>query len=142
MGQARDAQRKNDLGQLKNALEAYNVVHGSYPSTGCAGCWFGDAPNFGGYGYEGPTGYIPNLAPGEIKKLPQDPRGHTVGAWLPTGCTTGDAGYLYSSDGINYKLMAHCTPENYPPASENPFFDINRTTWAYAVWSSDTSKGW
>ena len=147
MGQARDAQRKNDLGQLKNALETYNVVYGSYPSTGCTGCWFGDAVNFGGFGYEGPGGYIPNLAPDSIKKLPQDPRGHTPGANSETawaGCKDAvegpkNSGYLYSSNGTDFKLMAHCTPENY---DDQKFVDPARSTWAYAVWSSDTSKNW
>src|SRR4030042_3018006 len=42
-GQARDAQRKQDLGALKNALEEYLVDHGSYPSTGGINNWQGDS---------------------------------------------------------------------------------------------------
>ena len=137
MGQARDAQRKNDLGQLKNALEAYNVVYGAYP----IGNWIGDAAAYGGLGYEGPGGYIPNLAPDSIKKLPQDPRGHTPGS-VNGFCDTSHSGYLYVSDGKEFKLMAFCTPENYPPASENPFYDFSHPDAAYAVWSSDAVKNW
>lgn len=39
MGQARDAQRKTDLAQIRNALEAYSVTHGSYPNPAVWGDW-------------------------------------------------------------------------------------------------------
>src|SRR3989344_4950771 len=55
--QARDAQRKTQLSQIKNALEAYLAVKGSYPSTvddiGQLGV-YGDAAAYGNKGYEGP----------------------------------------------------------------------------------------
>lgn len=148
MGQTRDAQRKNDLGQLKNALEAYNAIYGSYPIPYCGWpCWASDAAGWGDKDYEGPNGYIPNLAPGEIKKLPQDPRGNTPGAfgelaWEQCKDASGPdhSGYFYQSNGTDYKVMAHCTPENYP--QEDPFIDPSRPWHAYAVWSSDASKNW
>lgn len=153
MSQARDAQRKNDLGQVKNALESYNAFYGSYPDTG--GLWRTDDV----YGYEGPTGYIPNFAPDYLKRLPQDPRGHTPGS-KQSGCTTSNSDYRYKSDGTDYKLVLHCSPENYEE-SDVKFIDpwrdgdaiwggdgfcltqVTGPGWAWAIWSSDTtSKCW
>ncbi|OGH23648.1 MAG: hypothetical protein A2958_02645 [Candidatus Levybacteria bacterium RIFCSPLOWO2_01_FULL_38_13] len=163
MAQTRDAQRKTQLSQVKRALEAYMAVNGNYPLTGVNNEVFGDAVDYGNMGYEGPNGYIPNLAPNHIKRLPQDPRLHTPGS-KNNNCNSDHAGFLYKSDGVEYKIILHCTPENYDDADKN-FIDPTRDgdsvwgeivtpencasqvtgsgdPWAYAVWSSETSKCW
>lgn len=114
---ARDTARKSDLKQLQTALELYYNSNGNYPSGG----WRG-AVSYGGYG-TGATGYIPGLVPTSIPVLPLDPKG------------TLD-GYLYLSDGTNYKLLSHVSPESYPSAGQ-PFYDPVRPTWAWMVCSGE-----
>ncbi|HEY4508910.1 MAG TPA: type II secretion system protein [Candidatus Paceibacterota bacterium] len=115
---ARDAKRKVSLLQLRSAIELYYSTNNSYPSTG--GAWRG-AVSYGGYG-TGATGYIPGLVPNNISVLPTDPAG------------TLD-GYLYKSDGSNYKLLSHLSPESYP--TSGTFFDPARATWAWMLCSGE-----
>jgi type II secretion system protein G len=104
---ARDATRKSDLLEMRKAVELYYSDHGSYPST--AGSWWGVAANGGSRPTSGPTGYIPGLAPTYIPVLPTD----------PLGVVTAYSGYLYRSDGTNYKILAHQTgPESNLPAGD------------------------
>jgi len=133
ISEAKDAQVKMNLGQMKNAIEAYSVSHnGTYPSTrplGTGDGWRGECDHPWGPANlprSGPNGYIPNLAPDDLKILPTDPRNSY-------GCC-----YLYYTNGYDFKLLAHCIPENYPV--DNPFYDPVRPTWSYAVWSSDGPK--
>ncbi len=110
-GKARDAKRKQDLTQLRSALEMYYNDYGSYPYTGTTASlnattvssWYGNCSSYGGYSTSGATGWIPNLAPTYIAALPLDPK--PLGT---IGC------YLYASDGIDYKLLAHFTVESTP----------------------------
>lgn len=110
---ARDTRRKQDMTQLRTAIGAYFAATGSYPSS--SGSWRG-AVSYGGYG-TGATGYVPGLVPTYISVLPLDPKG------------TLD-GYLYLSDGANYKLLSHISPESFP-AVGNVFYDPVRPTWAW-----------
>lgn len=141
MAAARDTERQAGLAQMRNALDAYYATNGRYPSTQSLGVWDGwrgecnhpwgpkNLPR------TGPNGYIPGLAPEWLKILPSDPR-------LNNGlCGTGSC-YLYATNGYDYKLLAHCLPENYPGPSQNRFYDPTRPTWSWAVWSSNVSKGW
>lgn len=117
---ARDVKRKQDMIQMRTALEFYFDSNGVYPSTGNS--WRG-AVTYGGHG-TGSTGYIPGLVPTYISILPLDPKG------------TPD-GYLYkSSDGKSYKLLSHVSPESYPSVGQ-PFYDPNRPTWAWMVCSGE-----
>lgn len=119
---ARDVVRKSDLKQLQTALELYYNSNGSYPSTGSPNPSWRGAVSYGGWG-TGATGYIPGLVPTFIPVLPLDPKG------------TLD-GYLYLSDGTNYKLLSHGSPESYPSAGQ-PFYDPQRPTWAWMVCSGE-----
>lgn len=121
---AQDSRRVSDLVAVEKALDLYFTQFGTYPTTG--GEWRGDAPSYGGHGY-GATGYIPGLVPDYIKELPRDPD--------PSRPTAGQ-GYLYRSDGVNYKFLAHQTPTTFP--TNHRFFDPQRPTWAYQVSSSGT----
>jgi len=83
-------QRKDDLLQIKNALEAYRKANGKYPvSVGFDGLnsqWGNDSEE-----------WISGLAPKYIPALPRDPALSEKS--IPQ--------YIYRSDGINYKLLAH-----------------------------------
>jgi prepilin-type N-terminal cleavage/methylation domain-containing protein len=116
---ARDVKRKQDMVQLRTALEFYFDANNSYPSS--SGSWRG-AVTYGGYG-TGATGYIPGLVSTYISILPLDPG------------NTGD-GYLYLSDGTNYKLLSHISPESYPTVGK-PFYDPVRPTWAWMMCSGE-----
>lgn len=121
LSSSRDAVRMASLKNLSWALEAYKSVNGAYPTTG--GAWRGDPPAYGGHGYDA-VGYIPGLVPNFIQALPRDPDPQFPAV---------DAGFVYRSDGQDYKLIAHRTPEDYFPS--NRFYDPQRPTTAWAVCS-------
>lgn len=99
---ARDAKRRGDLRQLVTALALYyDANSGAYPSTGESGNWYGNCATFGSHGTTGATGWIPNLAPAYLLALPLDPK-----PIPPTWC------YLYTSNGIDYKILAYETVES------------------------------
>ena len=80
---ARDAQRQADLQQVKAALEMYKVDNPTYPIS--------DPLVSGLINYTDMVGVLKTA--GLLKQDIQDPRGPTVG-------------YVYTSDGITYKLCA------------------------------------
>jgi len=126
---ARDANRKASLRQVQKALDLYYDASSAYPSS--AGAWRSACPSYGGKPLSGADGYIPSLAPTYMSILPVDP--------LP--CSRGD-GYLYYSDGINYKLLSHVSPESYPSVGQ-PFYDPIRPTWAWMLCSGEPAcSGW
>lgn len=105
---ARDAKRYADLSQLGQALESYYQSNygptgvGSYPDTG--GEWRSVCMNGGTtYTTTGAEGYIPDLAPTYISVLPQDPLG--------CGGTGNAKGYVYRSDGNDYKIATDRSAE-------------------------------
>lgn len=114
---ARDTRRRWDLRSVQSALLEYQRANGSFPTTD--GAWRGDAGNYGGLGY-GPAGYIPGLVPDFLPALPRDPDGDFPAA---------EAGYMYRSDGRDFKFVVHETPEFFPPT--DPFYDPQRpgTSW-------------
>lgn len=118
----RDARRKADMTQVQKALELYYSSNGSYPST--SGAWWGTSVNGGSHGTSGSSGYIPNLAPTYVDKLPVDPLGYTSG-W---------SGYNYRSyDGNDYKLIISVIgPESFPNSTQ-PFYDPCRPGTAWMV---------
>jgi len=123
---ARDAVRKSDMLQIKTALDLYYNDYGSYPFS-YGGSWGGvsTGPGCGTNGTRsGVNAYIQGLSP-YLPVLPIDPA-------PPGNCT----GYLYMSDGNNYRLLDHGTPESFPSAGQM-FYDINRPTWARCL-SSDS----
>ena len=122
-GKSNTARRKVDMKQIETALGLYHNENGSYPSSG--GSWRGMTAAYGSYGTTGSTGYIPNIAPTHIPTLPIDPLG-------PTACD----GYLYFSNGTDYKLLSHNCPNTYPPAG-TVFYDPLRPTWALKLCSKE-----
>ena len=129
---SRDALRKESMKSLETALALYYSDFGAYPSTGGGGSWRSACATYGNYPTSGANGYIPGLAPTYISSLPTD----------PTGCGAGDASYLYTSDGVNYKLLSHRSPESFPSAG-NAFYDPQRPTWAWKLCSGEPAcSGW
>jgi len=126
-GKARDAKRKQDIVQLRTALEMYYNDYNRYPSAS-PGVWSGisTVPCGPGNGQTSGSGaYIAGLTPGYISVLPSDPT-------APGSCN----GYLYNSDGTNYKLLVHASADSYPSAGQ-AFYDPVRPTWAWMVCSGE-----
>ena len=122
----RDAQRMEEMLEVQKALALYYADYGSYPiSTGWNGYGVGNCGGLAGT-LTGSTGYIPNLAPTYIGTLPVDP------SFVAQSC----AGYLYNSDGVNYKFLAHVLPESYPSPS-SALYDPVRPTWAWKICSGE-----
>ena len=79
--------RVSDLVSINDAIKAYHKAHGAYPK----------ADGLKGYLERGKA-WIPKLSPEFIAELPRDP------------ARSDDAAgpqYLYSSNGTDYKLLAH-----------------------------------
>lgn len=122
---ARDTKRKSDLKQLQTALEIYHNDYKAYPSTGSV--WWGVSVNGGSRGTSGANAYIPGLTPDYIPVLPID----------PLGVTTGWTGYLYRSNGSQYKLLSYRTgPESFPAAGQ-AFYDPVRPNIAWMLCSEE-----
>jgi prepilin-type N-terminal cleavage/methylation domain-containing protein len=124
---AQDTKRQMDLYNLHKALEAHLTAVGTYPSTN--GVWRGVTGGCGGstFGFSGANGYIPNLAPNYVTELPSDP--------APSEETC--SGYVYRSDGYNFKLLSNSVngkggPKYFPTANE-PYHDPRRPNTAYMV---------
>lgn len=146
---ARNAKRKEDLKEIQKALEIYKNENGSYPSTivGSSRQWYGLCnPNPWGpddLTVDGADQYIPGLSPDYMQQLPKDPRDNTTNSSSArTQCQTNpnENCYLYSSDGVDFKLLAHCSPEG-TLSSDDPFYDPCRASYAWQVSSSSTVRG-
>lgn len=128
---ARDSYRIQSLIQVRNALEMYaGDNNGKYPSTG--GAWWGMSSNGGSRTNTSSNPYIPGLVPTYISVLPKDPLRNT-NDW---------DGFLYRSDGDNYKFINNDTVEN-RPNKNSPFYDPRRVdvvgtpSWSLMVCSSE-----
>ena len=127
---ARDNERKIALEQIRVALELYKDQHsGQYPCSGTCSSpsWYSSEP---GDSTEYNSNWIPGLAPTYIGALPRDPLG---GASSYSGnCSTRKRAYRYRSDGVEYVLLAHCSPER-TILSSDPYYDTTRIAYAYKV---------
>lgn len=126
---ARDALRKESLVEIQKSLEMYYSDHGSYPLP-YGGGWGGVDVNPCGTngGTSGATAYITGLTPTYMSVLPTDPL-----ALGPNTCQ----GYLYYSDGNNYKLLIHAIWEETYPTVGQPWYDPVRPTWALMLCNSE-----
>jgi len=137
---SRESRRKADLEQIRAALEIYKSANGAYPTT--AGAWWGPCTGAGSHTDTGASGYVPNLAPTYMNRLPHDPKeGYaTANPISPANCGAAwNYCYIYRSNSIDYKLMANCGPES-TVATNDPYKDWR--TWTYQISSSGTSLGW
>lgn len=112
--------RISDLESLKGALQQYHTVNGKYPVTEV---WDGLYSNWG----KSTQNWIADLAPKYIKTLPRDPRNNT----------NGGEQYMYRSDGIDYKLIAHNIIEDckFVQDGRSELIDPARNCWAYGFWT-------
>lgn len=131
----RNTQRKEDLRTLQQSVEKYQAYHGVYPST--SGNWCTTSYDLPGIGY---TSCSANpsfglTTTGELNRLPTDPKANFDNPI--TSCGANQNSYLYRSNGTDYKIIAHCTPEGKSTAStfstSDPFYDPVRPTWAWQV---------
>jgi len=130
----RNAKRKEDLVQVRTALELYaNDHNGLYPNSvgntwqgvgvynGCPSCT-----------YTGSSGYIPNLAPTYISVFPQDP-------------LASSPFYIYNSNGVDYMFLSYVSVENCTngvgTAGDPMTRPILSTECDYAVYSSG-ARNW
>ena len=158
---ARDSQRKQDIIQVRNALELYYADHKSYPWTNYSSeqeSWLASEPgtNFvfwdGSYpgedivgAYQGEQNYIPGLVPNYISKLPKDPK-PGLSTTNDENCFGVNRSYVYASDGKDYKFISNCAMEQDIPYSEDPFLDKSKRCpgdicYAYGVWT-DGAVDW
>jgi len=129
---ARDAKRKGDLRTLQLALQQYYADNLSYPIITT---WSGESTGFGSHTAD----YIPDLVPKYIERLPNDPRANKSYSPCDDPSITG---YVYRSNGQDFKLLASCGPEgNYGSAATNPFYDPTRPSTAWQV-STPGAVGW
>ncbi len=144
---SRNAQRKANLVQVSKALELYYADNNGYPPTlvppvtGVLS-WFGNCASVNSYPDSGAGAWIPNFS-SYMAQLPHDPnsgKGNTSSA--NAGCLTSPSSncYYYRSNGTDYKLLAHCTPEGIMSATD-PFVDPVRLTWAWQV-STPDARSW
>ena len=139
---ARNTTRKANLTQIAKALEAYNIDNGGYPSTGGTANWHGACTNFGPYPDTGAGAWIPGFQ-NYIVQLPHDPYTNKVNSnsqWPACTATPASTCYLYTSNGTDYKLLAHCTPEGSVNAND-PFYDTARPNFAYQI-STPGAAAW
>lgn len=114
LDEARDSERRSDLAQMRNSLMAWSTSHNSnFPSTGgvfqCDDCGGWDP---GGTAFT-KDNWIPDVVQdGFIKLLPRDAiTGKATGGRCPTFNAGNTRGYLYKSDGVDFKIVAYCTPK-------------------------------
>jgi prepilin-type N-terminal cleavage/methylation domain-containing protein len=129
---ARDAKRRADLHALAVALQVYYSENGAYPTTG--GVWTGEQSAYGSH----TTDYVPGLAPNYLDKLPNDPR---VGVTYAPCNNSTRVGYLYRSNGADYKLLAYCSPEGTMNLPSDSFYDPIRASYAWQI-SSPGGANW
>jgi prepilin-type N-terminal cleavage/methylation domain-containing protein len=132
---ARNEKRKADLRELKQAIEYYYSQNGAYPDSGSA--WRGPLGS-AWYSASYPDLMLPSLVTGGyISSFPTDPKFNKInGGSANAGCrtTANQNSYIYLSNGVEYKLLAHCTPEGTLVATDT-YYDPARPNYAWAVYS-------
>jgi hypothetical protein len=115
-----------DMLQLKKALDSFYKDNRSYPKS--SGGFDAIISNYG----ESKKEWIPGLAPKYIGQLPNDPR------------KSRDASnqYMYKSDGIEFKLLAHHPLGMSEVVANHPeLVDPVRPSWAFGFWT-EGAKNW
>lgn len=123
---SRCAKRRADIVSVQAPLEAYYDANKAYPNTNDS--WWGTSSTYGIHDVTGSNGWIPNLAPTYIRRLPSDPADDNV-----------NRTYLYRSDASNYKVLS-----NYPNTdgctlgdSKDILYDPAKPTSAWMVCSGE-----
>jgi prepilin-type N-terminal cleavage/methylation domain-containing protein len=139
---SRDTQRKSDLKQLELALRVYKDTYGEYPDAGCSvgqdtSKWTGPGPGPGsGTWYVECNNYVEGIAPELLPVLPTDPLSENI----------SQLGYLYQTNGTDYKVLVHGSVESGAVSKGEEFArcpnvtctasqDLNCSRSTYAVYS-------
>jgi len=126
---ARDAQRKSDLRQIANALEAYMSDHGGYPPSSTNGkikacrCGNGNVECEWG-GDSGEREFCDANNTVYMSKVPGDP--------------TGSPNYCYWSDGKSFKLYAKLENSKDPEA-KGPYTCAGYASYNFGISSPNIS---
>ena len=124
---ARCGKRRADIVSLQAPLEAYYDANKAYPNTN--GAWRGTCSNYGSYDVTGSNGWISNLAPTYIRRLPSDPNPSST-----------DRCYTYrSDDGSSYMILSHQPQQDgcVLGDSKDTLYDPVHPTWAWMVCSGE-----
>ena len=123
LGRARDAKRKADIHAIKQALEEYVVINGSYPNTGSVSTWV--------YSTGGAT-WIPGLTATYMSVIPKDPINNLAGPWT---VASDNYSYAYGSNGLHYNLVARLESKQDPDRCEIKL-------WFFITGASGTGVAW
>ncbi len=141
----RDAQREVDLQRIKSALDLYYIEHNrTYPSTTglnpLKNDWLSSESTDSWYKNPPGVAYIPGLVPIYLGILPKDP--YVRKSAIITGdCTAASrASFAYKSNGTEYKILAHCSPESIQ--ASDPFYDPVRPTTSWMICEGPTGCTW
>lgn len=116
--------RLRDLTQVRDALARYYDKFGAYPTTN--GRWDGYHSNFGTSSPDWIQGLVPEFLPA----LPRDPAREE----------RSNRQYLYVSNGVDYKLIAHSSPDCSDILAALPAMVDNArkkltNCWGYGYWT-------
>ena len=112
----------SSLSQINKAINAYQAIHGEYPST--AGAWRAQSDST-------KDSFIPGLVPGVVSSLPRAVQ------W------DGSSTFYYRSNGTDYKLLfLYPSTQTIPASAANndqvqSIIDPQRTTRGWGYWSDD-----
>ena len=119
---ARNAKRIADVKEIRTALEMYYNDNGAYPVSTGGVQWDGLYTCWG----TSSTNWIAGLVPTYMSALPRDPRNHT----------TCSEQYIYRSDGVGYKILAHSPEDCASIKAQYPsLVDPMRDCWAIGYWN-------
>jgi prepilin-type N-terminal cleavage/methylation domain-containing protein len=142
---SRDVVRKENLIQIRNALELYALSNnGNYPTT--SGIMY--SSETGDVAPYGPSAQVGIWSPTFSTYMPIIPKDPLGGLSTIPACAGGWKRSLsYMSDGTDYKVLTHCAPEA-PVSNTDSLLDPRRnnagaicgnppdgTGWAWAVYS-------
>ena len=113
------------LEMLRDALERYKLKYGQYPKSHL---WDGLYTKWG----RSKIDWIAGLVPDFIDTLPRDPRNNTEGGQQ----------YIYRSDGVDFKILAHGVHDDCVFVKEKyrELIDPVRNCNAYGFWSNGAEK--
>jgi polysaccharide pyruvyl transferase WcaK-like protein len=121
----RTRRRLEDLLAMRNAIEAYHQRNHVYPRS--SGGWDGLYSRWGA----STPGWIPGLVPEYLSQLPRDPR----------KTDHPELQYLYTSDGLDYKLISHLPEDIDAVGQAHPdTIDPVREGWAYGFWTDGAAR--
>jgi prepilin-type N-terminal cleavage/methylation domain-containing protein len=118
---ARDDVRKTSLKEMQLAIEFYKAQNDVYPSAGC-----GVATTAFAEANATCVNYVDGLIPDFMPALPRDPMSENVAG----------SGFMYRSDGANYKLMIRDAVEVKMVVAGDEYSNNDNDPDTYAVYSA------